>query len=202
MDILADHGQNGLVRVRPGMGGVMKIFYVLAVATAAMHLSPASAQTAAPSAGAVDPCGPGTDRGAALPTRLQALRDWVKANPRDVCAAKARAMLEVREAKIRAFAEQPTAGAQPATFTQRLQWHDLGWAGPLLDHDINILVRLYVEADGKAEHCEIVESGGTTLDHGLCRRYMAISRLLPARDARGAPIASTVDQRITYRAGG
>lgn len=169
------------------------------MATAATHLSPATAHTAAPSAGAVDPCG--INRLAALPTRLQALRDWVKANPRDLCAAKARAMLEVREAKIRAFAQQPTAGAQPATFTRRVKWDDLSIGGPILNYDINMLVRLYVEADGKVEHCEIVESGGTTLDHGMCRRFMAISRLLPARDARGAPIASTVDQRISWKAG-
>jgi protein TonB len=61
-------------------------------------------------------------------------------------------------------------------------------------------VRLEIGIDGRATACTVTTSSGSdALDREACRNLMRRARFEPARDAGGAPIASSYTSRIAWR---
>lgn len=131
---------------------------------------------------------------------LVKFRIWIAANPKHLCAPDARSEIAPREARIAEFSRVPAQGVQlakrigPSPISPDDFPYDQGQSG-------QVAIKLFVEADGRPEICIVTSSSGVSrFDDLSCRQFMRKGRFDPARDARGLPISSWVEQNIKWAA--
>lgn len=86
-----------------------------------------------------------------------------------------------------------------ANLASYVQYNDYPPEAMRLHQQGTVGFALVVSAEGRVEHCEVLQSSGSTqLDGRTCQIMLARARFQPARDNGGHPASDIVTARITW----